>query len=110
MTIDIRKIKPGDTVTLGGRFKVVARGESVIYIDIPQLCQIWVHLATIIAHEPAKREFKVGDEVKNKLGVHTYNVRAIDGGWLMLQVIASDGSEYRTVSHASDCEYVGETK
>ena len=110
MTIDISKIKPGDTVTLGGRFKVKGCGGISVCISVPDACDLLVPTAMIASHEPAKREFKVGDKVRFKLGVHTYNVRAIDGEWLMLQVIRSYGPGYRTVYHASDCEHVGETE
>lgn len=91
--IDISKIKPGDEVELGGRFKVTHKNRKTMGIETDG--SSWV-----TAHYPAKREFKVGDMVMNGEGDKGV-IRAIDGDqlWVKFDKIGNYTTEIRFFTH-----------
>ena len=87
--LGIRKIKPGDKITLHGQYEVVTCSDVLGAVIKTKEGERWVDASLIVAHEPAQREFKTGDRVKwsypggiMKSGV--VSAVSLDKGWLWI--------------------------
>jgi hypothetical protein len=84
--INISKIKPGDTVTIGPfTVKEIVKNEVWLKIDGEEPYWIWARADQIVAHRPS-REFQVGDRVRRKGTFSEGTIEAISRGkaWVLL--------------------------
>jgi len=81
MTVDISKIRPGDTVTVRGEVVSVWRSGPNVKVGGAEVC---LAASDIISHTPAPREWKVGDRVMTKQSLLVFTIKGIDGEWAWL--------------------------
>lgn len=87
MTVDISKIRPGDTLHVAVQ-AVCETPYGTMQVDFRRT-KAFVNSSDIIAHIPKPREWKVGDQVAVPGIDGTFTIRAIDDGeaWLSPQCV-----------------------